>query len=299
MDIRENSWLAIVLSLLGFLASILGFAIIVWIVEEQSPEVSLPILLVASIVALLAALSSMVAVFTSLRLANPDFALGLPEGTVRAVIALSLILIFMTTSTFLSGQLRGPTVLSKNFPIKQLETFKERVLSIEERTENNQTVYDVKLLSEANAASIDFAKQILTTIGTLVVAVAGFYFGARAAAVSREERLPLLPFISSIDPEEGKQGETISIAIYGRDFYAPREIKMIRGKQEIVAPGKDMTWSATTIRCTFTIPHDAKTDAWDIIVVNENGREARGNDAFTVLPAHFINSLEQDPSESN
>jgi hypothetical protein len=298
MDIRENNWLAITLSLLGFLSSILGFAIIIWIVDKQTPEVSLPILLVTSIVALLAALSSMVAVFNSLRLTNPEYALGLPEGTVRAVIALSLILIFMTTSTFLSGQLKGPTMVSKNFPLEQLENFKDRVVSIETRMENNQKVYDVQLLGEINAASIDFAKQILTTIGTLVVAVAGFYFGSKASGNAQVEHFPLLPFISSIDPEEGKQGETISITIYGRDFYAPREIKLIRGKQEIIAPPKNMTWSATLIRCTFAIPHDAQTDAWDVIVVNESGREARGNDAFTVLPAR-VNNLEQKSIESN
>ncbi len=298
MDIRENNWLAITLSLLGFLSSILGFAIIIWIVDKQTPEISLPILLVTSIVALLAALSSMVAVFNSLRLTNPEYALGLPEGTVRAVIALSLILIFMTTSTFLSGQLKGPTILSKNFPQEQLENFKDRVISVEKREENNQTVYDVQLLGEINAASIDFAKQILTTIGTLVVAVAGFYFGSRASGNIQVERFPLLPFISSIEPEEGNQGETISMTIYGRDFYAPREIKLIRGKQEIIAPPRDMTWSATIIRCAFAIPHDAQTDAWDVIVVNENGREARENDAFTVLLAR-INNLEQQPIESN
>lgn len=73
MDIRENNWLAITSSLLGFLSSILGFAIIIWIVDKQTPEVSLPILLVTSIVALLAALSSMVAVFNSLLgLTNPE-----------------------------------------------------------------------------------------------------------------------------------------------------------------------------------------------------------------------------------
>lgn len=198
----------------------------------------------------------------------------------------------MTTSTFLSGQLKGPTRVSKNFPLEQLENFKARVISIETRMENNQKVYDVQLLGEINAASIDFAKQILTTIGTLTVAVAGFYFGSKASGNSQVEPFPLLPFISSIEPEEGEQGETISMTIYGRDFYAPREIKLIRGKQEIIASPKNMTWSATIIRCTFAIPHDAQTDAWDIIVVNENGREARENDAFTVLLA-LSHKLEQ------
>jgi hypothetical protein len=287
MDIRENNqWIAIILSLLGFLASIVGFGAIIWILKDQAVEITLPILLVASIVSLLAALSAMVAVFTTLRLSNREYALGLPQGTVRAVIAISLILIFMTTSTFLSGRLQETIMVSKNFPKEQLENFQERIISIEAKlADNGNEIYEVTLTKPVNDATIDFAKQILTTIGTLVVAIAGFYFGTRAVSPPQEEFHSSTPFISNIKPNEGRQGDTVSVTIYGRNFYAPREIKLIHERQEITAANKDMTWNSTTIRCAFAIPHDAKTEAWDLIVVNENGREDRESDTFNILPS--------------
>jgi len=290
MDIRENNqWIAIILSLLGFLASIVGFGAILWVLQDQAVEITLPILLVTSIVSLLAALSAMVAVFTTLRLSNREYALGLPQGTVRAVIAISLILIFMTTSIFLSGRLQETTVVSKNFPEEQLQNFQERIVSMEVKTDSaGNKIYEVTLIQEVNQATIDFAKQILTTISALVIALVGFYFGSRAASQRQEEHHTDIPFISSIDPNEAVQGETVSVTIYGRNFHAPREIKLIHERQEITAANKDLTWNSTTIRCTFVIPHDAKAQTWDLIVVNENGREDREGDIFNIIPTNDL-----------
>src|SRR3954454_9200915 len=56
--------------------------------------VRLPFLVMIGVVALLGVLAAMAIAFKTMHLANQTQALGLPEGSVRAVIALSLILIF-------------------------------------------------------------------------------------------------------------------------------------------------------------------------------------------------------------
>jgi hypothetical protein len=99
--------------------------------------VVLPILLVYGVVTLVVALGALVGILSQFGLSTKGSALGLPEGSVQAVIALVLVLIFAITAVFL--------------------------LSIDITAENER-----------------LATQILTTAGTLAVAVAGFYFGTRA-----------------------------------------------------------------------------------------------------------------------
>lgn len=112
---------------------------------------------------MLVSLTLVALAFAALNLSDRSEALSLPTGSVRAVIALSLILIFAITSTFLYSQLaQGST---------------------------------------ANPESARFAEQILTTVSTLVVAVAGFYFGTRAVQSAQEEvEQPRLHILSPDSP---------------------------------------------------------------------------------------------------
>ncbi len=275
----------------------------------QESEVALPVMLITGLISLLVAIASIVAVFKTLNLANRDFALGLPQGTVRAMIALSLILIFMTTSVFLFGQLsKGIITESIDFPMERIDLVKERILSLEKRVVEKthvvdgeevpvthvvdgkevpvdpDTFYDVKLVRDVNEASKDFAKQILTTVSTLVVALAGFYFGAKSVVAPRGEKAPSVPVISNIDPDNGKQGAMLSeVTIHGSNFQLPKEVKLVRGNKEIPAPKPDIMSSATLVKCSFKIPNDAEKGPWDLIVVNEGGGEVRKPEAFNVV----------------
>jgi hypothetical protein len=99
-------------------------------------------LLIAGVGVFLVSLSAMTVVFWRLKLSDGRYALGLPDGSVRAVIALTLILMFAIMSIFLYLNVAN----TKN--------------------------------TEAN----DLAKQLVTTLSTLVVALSSFYFGANTAA---------------------------------------------------------------------------------------------------------------------
>jgi hypothetical protein len=118
-------------------------AVLGWTLRGLQDEIKLPLLVVAAVAGLLASLALVVAVFALYQLADKTYALGLPDGSVRAIIALLLIVLFSVTTVFLTVRLQN---------------------------------------AAAGAPVVDFAKQILTILGTLMTAVASFYFGTRAVA---------------------------------------------------------------------------------------------------------------------
>ena len=111
-------------------------------------EFILPLVLLVGLIGLLAVLAMIVAVFQRFDLVNRAFALGLPEGSIQAVIAISLILIFAIIGVYLHGAM------------------------------------------PAGEGRDDLSQQLLTTISTLVVAVAGFYFGSKSTQEATHRALP-------------------------------------------------------------------------------------------------------------
>jgi hypothetical protein len=110
----ESAWIALVgVTLLLFLVAV-TMPVALGLLKHWSvylPENSLPVLLVSGAVALLLSLALLVVIMRHQELTDPRFALGLPDGSIRAVIALLLILLFFITSVFLySNGRRGGDV---------------------------------------------------------------------------------------------------------------------------------------------------------------------------------------------
>jgi hypothetical protein len=145
---KRNWWAAGLFAGFLLIVVMLGFPFFFYI-RSANLGILLPLLVVYGVVALLASLTVVAVVLAALNLSDPKGALGLPDGSVRALIALSLILIFTIVSVFLLWH-----------PLENVQS--------------------------------DLAKQILTTVSTLVVAVAGFYFGSRAAEARGVSEQPSL-----------------------------------------------------------------------------------------------------------
>jgi hypothetical protein len=167
-DVKYRDWKLLGAGILATISLLLILSVIYVIVSQtpayqvQSlPEFFLPALLIASVAGLIIALTIVTVVLSALDLGDRNQALGLPEGSVRALIALSLILIFAIMAIYL---------------FKSLEAPYERVIV------NNATEWKQLPPSEDQ---VKFGQQILTTVATLVVAVAGFYFGTRAVQVAQ------------------------------------------------------------------------------------------------------------------
>ena len=158
--------------------------------ELGSDTLRLPLMVLFGIIAFLGALTIAASVLKLYNLANPMEALGLPNGSVRALIALSLILIFALMVIFMANNLR--TTSEYTYPVNSTVIYGDK-----NYTNPNG---NITILLEPSAAAIDFSKQVLTTVSTLVVALAGFYFGTRSVAQAQKSTEP--PEVSlSISPE--------------------------------------------------------------------------------------------------
>jgi hypothetical protein len=91
--------------------------------EQFRPEVVLPLLVVAGVISFLLALLAGVAFLAVFHLTDYKQALGLPDGSIRAVLALCLVLIFAIVSIYLYGStanVRRET--ATNLPLERCST---------------------------------------------------------------------------------------------------------------------------------------------------------------------------------
>jgi hypothetical protein len=140
------------------------------------PEIILPVILIIGLVTLIGALAGLTAVFGRLGLASERSPLGMPEGSVQAVIALGLIIIFAIVGVYLIGAEDSTRVLP-GLTREQFQLLPAN--SIVDITGIGGGRYDVRVVSPQSGQH-DLALQLLTTVSTLVVAVAAFYFGQKS-----------------------------------------------------------------------------------------------------------------------
>ena len=78
----------------------------------ETPAVGLPILAILGIMILFGALALIATLFARLDLSDPNQALALPEGSIRAAIALALIVLFAIISIMLYQSISKPYVIT-------------------------------------------------------------------------------------------------------------------------------------------------------------------------------------------
>jgi hypothetical protein len=252
--------------------------------NHLSPEIALTILLVTGLGGLVTLLVIAVSIFHILGLSDSNRAFGLPEGTIRAIIAIGLIIIFAMVSVFLYYQVKLPPVSNvKGITQEQLNAIPIEKLKYSMPSENSTTLYDVQILLDRNPASDDVAKQLLTTIGTLAVAVAGFYFGTQAVSAAKGKPSSSEPVIRGINITRGKPGETKILEILGKDFLSPTSVKFtFMGASDMSL--EDIMASSSKIECKLVIPDKQKPGSYALVITNFDGGEDTLEDAFTVEP---------------
>ena len=232
MGTNVLSAVVLVGSLLGVLL-VLG-TIYIWLANKGIlfPDFALPMLLLAGVVLFLGAIAVLVNVYRSIGLQDQQHALGLPEGSVRAIIALILVFLFFVAVTFIySSALRGGGVTSlqgltptqfAQIPVADLVSSTPHPLS-------NPTSYDVMVRTNVPRAAEDIGKNLVVLLGTLVTAVAAFYFGTNsatsAAAAARQDRQtgggaapPSPPVVGRITPDKGPVAGGEEVTITGSGF---------------------------------------------------------------------------------
>jgi hypothetical protein len=252
------------------------------------------ILVVFSIAALMTVLFILAAGFSAMSLADGKQALGLPEGSIRAMIALILVMVFIIFGIYL---FRMVGYGSLQF-VEHMQTLPAsgkiggREIVAEPATEPEyKGWYDVWVTTEASDDAKKLAEQLLTTVGTLVVAIASFYFGSTmttSAARKEREGIALVQaaagasnlVIKDITPKEGAKGKEIGFEIAGTGFTSPRAVRLLRGSEAM--EGTEVLSNPTKIQCKIMV--DKEPDGkWDIIVENGDGNKTRLAEVFTIM----------------
>lgn len=184
---RNNWWLAGGLAGLAVVGMVvLMLTLRLWLSDKllQRPELVLPLFAVLGVIALFATLSIVAVAFAAVNLTDKSHALGLPEGSVRAAIALSLIVIFVISAVFLYGDLsKSQLEILPRVSQTGLDAIPPAL--VVSQSANQDGTFAVVIRNEKSQAAQNFAQQMLTGLITLVTAVASFYFGTRAIETAR------------------------------------------------------------------------------------------------------------------
>ncbi len=160
--------------------------------------VGLPMLAIFGIIILFGTLALVAMLFRSLGLTDKGEALALPPGSIRAAIALSLIVLFAIISIMLFHSMLGSSYLLQGMTKAQRDEMAakapERVIEAVPAAcaasvpkdgvcaEGDQR-FDLRMQGATPpAGASDIAKQLLVLVGTLMTSVTSFYFALRGQA---------------------------------------------------------------------------------------------------------------------
>jgi hypothetical protein len=198
------------------------------------PEIILPLIVIIGLVALLATIAAIAAVFGLFEITDRTQALGLPAGSVQGIIALGLILIFAVVGLYAASTSGTENVTTTGLTKAQFEALPiEQVVQGTPVTDPNtgDVSYSViRRIEDPDKNSINI--QLLTTVSTLVIAVAGFYFGSKSVQEGSKAAL-------------AAAGETRTLNVV--DPASPHAMKRSDGpltiKLESAPPGARLKWS--------------------------------------------------------
>jgi TRAP-type C4-dicarboxylate transport system permease small subunit len=220
-------------------------------VPQDETTIKLPLLVIIGVMALFATLALVAVTFSVAGLSDKSQALGLPEGSVRAAIALSLIVIFAILAIYLYDSINS---------IKTSD------------------------YGDGQKAATDFAKQAFTVVGTLMTSVASFYFASRASTPTASPK-PSSPALVSITPAQVSKATAtgpVGIKISGTNLQLAQTVRFESvGANAILA--SSVTSSDQSVSCEITIDPSLAPGKYDVIVTNTDGTTAKLPSAFEIL----------------
>ena len=290
---RTQDWLSSTGNLIAMFVILILLALIAFGASKlfgplTEGEIQIGMVVVFSIVALLAMLNVTVAMFSGLHLTSPQDALGLPNGSVRALIALFLIMIFIIMSVYLFRSISGRSGAQLlGLTASQVAALQGQIFNIAQKNDNT---FDVTLRVGVPAAAEQLALQLITILGTLVTAVSAFYFGSSTAAAKQDvapreivaqEHLS----IDKITPASvaiTAVGSESKITVLGTGFVSGAQVKLTNpaAAQERTAANVSVD-NPSQITCTFDL-QEAPAGKWNLVVVNPDGGLASKKGLFEI-----------------
>jgi hypothetical protein len=296
--------------LLGFgvAAIVAALAAVFWLLMKLVPtgDGSLPLLAIGGVVVLILMLTAVAMIFSVIGLTNKDQAMGLPEGSIRAVIALSLIVLFAILSVFLFEGVSagGPVNLVENLSDTERTQFirdhttARDIQAVLVKDKDGQPLknpdgtlqnrYNVSYHG-GNTTSDDFAKQLLVLLGTLMTAVTSFYLGAgtatsAAAAGQAGASANPPPKVSSINPATYAiaNGPIAHLEIAGSNLNDIINVKIVRAGVSII--GTNILSNATRVTCDIAVSAATTPPGapWDVAVDDGGSNSANLPGALSI-----------------
>lgn len=243
--------------------------------EVFLPEIALPILALSGVIVVLIALGSVATLLDTFGLTDHRHALALPEGTIRAVLAVTLVLMFPIMTLYLYSTVANATATSTGITAEQVEALPDdRIVSMSSRQAGGETVYDVQLRA-GSTTSDQLAQQLVTIVGTLVASLAAFYFGAQSVRAASDAVLAATTSASSLhvlsptgdatlDAAQGTQLTDIRIATVPADAVVDWEL-VGDGDGELAMVGQNVfrytrgTNPADVVELRFSVRGDRDT----------------------------------------
>lgn len=254
----------------------------------QSPEAQMGLVVVLAVSVLIVLLYLMVAGFSVINVATKEHALGLPEGSIRALIALFLIVMFTIVGVHLFRTVAGPIGGTlQNLTTEQVIELGERVIEIEP---NQDGTFNATLRARITETGEQLALQLATVLGTLVTAVSAFYFGSTAvtsaqAAITSAQRAPAALAaatlsLDSITPPRVRAEPAQIVTLIGTGFVPGTRVKLAKIGGPEISAGNVTIVNGSTITCTFDLSNQA--GLWDVVVINPDGNQVRKDGALGV-----------------
>jgi hypothetical protein len=271
---------AVLLSMAAIVAVLVCAA---FVFRDMPREIGLPILAITGIVLLLGTLAIVAITFSLFGIDDPKQALGLPDGSIRAAIALSLIVLFGIFAVYFYSSLSdssfdqvasidGLSTESANAIKANLDgrVLGDRVTKVPNGTKlvDSHKIFFTR--GGPDAASIDFAKQLMTLMGTLVTAIASFYFGSKAAApptapANPDSDNPPTPLSLSpaTPPADGKPP---SFILTGTNLGGVSKVTM-KSAAGVPIVATSVTATPTAVTFSAVIPANVPPQLWDVIAL--------------------------------
>jgi len=162
-------------------------------VKTSSEALALSAVVLVGLALVVVLMSVLVIIYSVIGVTDASQALALPEGSVRALIAFSLVLIFVCLGAFLYNSVNNialtPGGKSERITEAQLSDLKAQFVvayeparnangSVQTDNEGKNPLYNATYFLKPGKDGEDFAKQIFTTLATVFVSVISFYFGS-------------------------------------------------------------------------------------------------------------------------
>ena len=283
------------------LGSIAVTALALWgIIYSFGGTNNLAALAISGIVVLLGALLVFTTLMNVSGLSDKTQALGLPDGSVRAVIAIALVGLFAILASSVlqpSGRISTTGMQEADIATFRLlnPSAKDILIITTSKPDATTKTFSLSFTPSTTQPLDDFPKQMLTLLGTLMTALTAFYFGGRTAAGSADGNTSrAAPELAGIEnsptmlsgvgvPTSGP----ICLTLTGNNLNSIRGVRLATdAKPGLELEAVSVLSNASRVTCVFAARAEFEADGvWNVTVVDDIGRTSTKSGLLTLRKA--------------